>query len=219
MVSAVALFVLPVFVSVSLVADTFVLALYGSEWQRAADLFQPIALGMPFYLVWGLTTPLLWASGKPEREFISQAPIAIIWGVAAWSAAQISVLAVAWAVLALFLARSLVTITFAAKTMKLSLSELWGAVRGGVAISMTCAAFVWLTDVGARRVLATPQMWLGIDMVVGALMLIALVYYFPAAVPSELRARIVQISGRLPGFLGGAILVALNRKKSDFHDG
>jgi O-antigen/teichoic acid export membrane protein len=219
LVSAIAVFVLPAFVSVSVVAHTFVLALYGPEWQRAADLLQPIALGMPFYLVWGLTTPLLWASGKPEREFISQIPIAILWGIAAWSAVQISVLAVAWAVLGLFLVRSLATIAFAAKTMNLSIRELWRAVRGGVAISMICAMFVWFADVAVRSVVATPQIWLGIDMLVGALALFALIYYFPTAVPSELRDRIAQVSSRLPAFLGRIVLAALNRTKCDFHNG
>jgi O-antigen/teichoic acid export membrane protein len=219
LVSAIALFVMPVFVSVAVVAHTFVLALYGPEWQRAAELLQPIALGMPFYLAWGLTTPLLWASGKPEREFISQFPIAILWGIAVWSAVQISVLAVAWAALGLFLVRAFATIAFAAKTINLSVRDLWRAVQGGVAISMACATFVWLADTAGRSVVATPQIWLGIDMLAGALALIALIYYFPSAVSSELRTRITQVSGRLPAFLGRVVLAVLNRTKCNLRDG
>lgn len=136
-----ALLVLPLFLSLSVIAETFVLALYGARWQAAAELVTPLALAMPLFLFWGLSTPLLWLGGAPQQEFKVQLPMALLWAGVTWFAAQRSLQAVAWAVLLLFALRYVLILFVARKLMPLTLIQLWRALRGGLLIAVACAAF------------------------------------------------------------------------------
>lgn len=142
LIALTALVVLPVFAAVAAIAETFVLALYGSQWEAAAKLVTPLALAMPLFLFWGLTTPLLWLGGAPQREFKVQLPMALLWVAVSWFAAQHSVQAVAWAVLVLFALRYVLILAATRRLMPLPLKGLWRALRGGLLVAVACAAFV-----------------------------------------------------------------------------
>jgi lipopolysaccharide exporter len=98
LIGAITIFVLPAFASLSTVSETFVLAVYGDQWIGAAAVFRPLALAMPLFLIWGMTTPLLWTGGEPSREFKAQLPVAMIWIAVSWIAAHYSLALVGWAV-------------------------------------------------------------------------------------------------------------------------
>lgn len=146
LIALTAIVVLPLFAVISAIADTFVLALYGSQWQDAAQLVRPLALAMPAFLFWGLTTPLLWVGGAPARELGVQLPLALLWLGSSWLAARHSVNAVAWTVAALFLLRYLFVLIAALRLMPFDLARIWLALRGAIAISVLCAATAAATD-------------------------------------------------------------------------
>lgn len=69
LIGAVAIFILPAFVCLGTVSETFVLALYGEKWSDAAPLFRPLALAMPLFLIWGFTTPCYGLVVTPVANF------------------------------------------------------------------------------------------------------------------------------------------------------
>lgn len=198
LISAIALFILPVFAAVSMVSNTFVLALYGNSWQAAGSVFQPIALAMPFFLVWGMTTPLLWAGGAPAREFRSQLPILLVWIAAAWCAAKVSLTAVAWVVLLMFMLRCSVILYAACRLLSMSLSSVWRAVRRGICVSIACASAVLATDTVVRQVLNVPQFWLVADIMVGLFSFAVFVKWLPGTIDNELSRLVNRVAEKFP---------------------
>lgn len=195
LMESVALFALPVFACIATVADTFILALYGKEWLAAADMLRPIALAMPFFLVWGLTTPLLWSSGRERKEFIIQLPLAVCWAIASVIAAQYSAVAVAWMVLALSIVRAALFFTVALKHLDRGLAALlapWW--RGGIV-----AAFACLSAMAADEFLAAfpPLLALAGKMGVGAIAGWGALRWLPGMFSPELVATVGAFSARI----------------------
>lgn len=195
---AIALLLLPAFCGIAVVADTFILALYGAAWQEAATVLQPLALAMPLFLVWGLTTPLLWTGGYTSREFLLQLPVACVWVVVSWFAAQVSITLVAWSVLGLFMVRASLMITAASQLVRLDLHSLWLATRGGIPVSLICAACLMLADHTAKLASDTPIIWLLADILAGAVALPVTLRYVPGLVSPAVAALIQRVATHLP---------------------
>src|SRR3569832_255157 len=106
--AGIALVVMPEFVSMAAVSNTLVLALYGQHWAQAKEVLRPIAQAMHNALLWGITTPALWNTGRATLEFMLQLPLAGLWLLGALVSVQFSLAALAWTVLGLFVLRSLV---------------------------------------------------------------------------------------------------------------
>lgn len=197
LVGAWALLALPVFATLAVLAESFVLALYGPAWQQAAALVTPLALAMPLVLLFGLTTPLLWTSGRVHREFMLQLPLAALWLVASLLAATVSLPALAWTVLALFLLRVLVVVRAAMRAMPLGAAELWRAARAGLAVALACmlAAALpgWALPADAPRWLVLVAGGSG-----AALAWLASIWMVPGMVGADTLALLAELAGRLP---------------------
>lgn len=146
LMAGIALVVMPVFFSMSAVSNTLVLALYGQHWAQAATVLQPIALAMPIALLWGIATPVLWNTGKATLEFKMQLPLAGLWLLGAWFAAQHSLAALAWTVLGLFLLRTVLFTVLATRQIALPLADCARALRGGLVLSLLTALAAWGAD-------------------------------------------------------------------------
>lgn len=195
--------VMPVFVVVAVAAEPFIAVLYGPRWAAAAAMCVPIALAMPLFMLWGLSTPLMWTAGKPAREFQIQLPLALGWCAVCLLAARYSVQAVAWSVLALSAARCTIVVVAAARLRRMPLADVWAGMRGGALISATIALAVagmlHLLPGGAAgiRLLAAVMTALVVWVLVVRLV--------PAAVSPELSQVLVKVLGRLPGRLRAAV--------------
>lgn len=196
LIGAVAIFILPFFICLGAIAETFVLALYGQKWIEAIPLFRPLAFAMPLFLVWGFTTPLLWSGGHASREFRVQIPVAIIWIAACWLAARHSVEAVTWTVLGLFIVRCVVMVISAARTLKMQMAPMWRAVRGGLVISPLLALTVLAIDTWCPPLPAI--MRLALDVIAGAIGLMLLLRLAPQLVGPELAKLLDRIIERFP---------------------
>lgn len=196
LIGAVAIFILPAFICLGAIAETFVLALYGQKWIEAIPLFRPLAFAMPLFLIWGFTTPLLWSGGHANREFRVQLPIATIWIAACWLAAQQSVEALTWTVLGLFIVRCLVMVISAARTLKMDIAPMWRAVRGGLIISPLLALTVFSLDAWCHPLPAI--MRLVLDAMAGAAGLMLLLRLTPQLVGPELAKLLDRIFEHFP---------------------
>lgn len=196
LVAALALVVSPVFAAVAAVPETFIAALYGDKWIDAAALCRPLALVMPMFLLFGLTTPLLWTSGRAAKEFQLQAPIALLWAaVCAW-AATLSLAHVAWVVLALYSLRCVVVVGVATRALGLTVTAFWLSVRGGVLVSTLVAALLALADVALSGLPAWQR--LAVEVVLGAAVWLAMLRLAPGLIAPELASLFDRILSQLP---------------------
>ncbi|MBL0421014.1 oligosaccharide flippase family protein [Ramlibacter sp. AW1] len=67
--------VLPAAVSMSLVAPDLVDLLYGSAWNEAGWVLAVMFLCLPAWTGWGLSTPVLWNTGRKHQEALLQLPL------------------------------------------------------------------------------------------------------------------------------------------------
>jgi O-antigen/teichoic acid export membrane protein len=59
---------LPVFTSGAVLAKPLILVLYGTEWNEAIAIMQPLALAMPFHAITAVSGPLLWGMNRVGTE-------------------------------------------------------------------------------------------------------------------------------------------------------
>lgn len=198
LIGAICIFILPVFAGVAAVAETFVLVMYGADWKQSAEVFQPLALVMPIFLVWGLSTPMLWTAGHTSREFRSQLPLALLWIAVSWWAAQISLAAVAWATFVLFVLRCAVILASVIRLLKLDVLALWYAVRGGFVLSLMIAVSLACLDPLFRTLSSFPLLWLAGDIVSAFLIAVTALLWFPGLIASDLLELLGRLAQRLP---------------------
>ena len=199
MVAALSLLVLPIFVAFAVLADTVIAALYGTKWSGAAQLGRPLALVMPLFLLFGLTTPLLWTSGRAAKEFQLQLPMAVLWLLACSAAAVHSVQAVAWVVLALQALRCGVVVTIAGRAIGLGLAQFGRDVRGGLVASLMLATCLAAVDAALVGWPVWPR--LATEVLIGVLVWAATVRVTPQAITPELFVLLDRMSQKLPGAL------------------
>lgn len=206
MVAVVALAVAPMFFAVAAVADTVVLGLYGERWRDGAAVLVPLALAMPVYFVWGVATPILWASGNVTTEFRQQVPIALVWTVGCLVTALAGSLPVmAWAVAALYLLRSMVLVRATLKLVDLRARRLLADCRAGIMVSIGVAAIVYAGDLVLRRLVDRPAIWLVGDMIVGAFALLLALRLVRSVIPPDVIDLGRRLLSRLPGPVGTAL--------------
>ncbi|HEY9272099.1 lipopolysaccharide biosynthesis protein [Achromobacter sp.] len=199
LMAGITLAIMPVFFAISAVASTLVLALYGQRWAPAAAVLQPIALAMPMALLWGITTPVLWNTGRATLEFKVQLPLAGLWVVGALWAAQHSLATMAWTVLGLICLRTLLFTVLATRQIDVSLGECARAMRGGVILSVLTALAAWAADrVLVASALGMPARLAIIIITCGFSVMLAL-RSFSGLLGPDLSGLLASAIGRLPG--------------------
>lgn len=215
MLSATALLVAPVFAGIAAVPETVTLALYGDAWRDGAPLLRPFALAMPFYLLFGMATPMLWTSGRTTQEFKLQLPVCAALAVAAFGAAQYSLVAVAWVVLGIFVLRLAVVLAATCAALKLRGRDLVAACRAGLTVTILVAVTIALMDTLAGRVTDKHLIVLALDAAAGAIAQIAGLRLSRRWFLQEMSALFEILAARLPRQLAPAVeSVLLGSKKA-----
>lgn len=186
LMAGIGLVVMPVFFAMSAVADTLILALYGQRWAQAAEVLQPIALAMPIALLWGITTPVLWNTGRASLEFKMQLPLAGLWLAGAWVAAQASLAALAWTVLGLFILRTLLFTWLAIRQIAVTWVDCARALRGGLTLAVCVSLAAWGGDHALMAMLPGNQGRLAVVILVCALTVALAVRGLPNLLTSDL---------------------------------
>ncbi len=199
LMGCVAAFVVPAFAGLSAVASTFILALYGEAWREAGPLLAPIALVMPLFLAWGLTTPLVWAGGQPGREWKVQFPLALLWVAATWSASQVSPATVGWTVVGLAFVRFVAMLWAAMSLLRMGVRKLWEAVRGGLLLSVVCAMLMGTVDRSMMEWSGSgPMLRLAVDVLAGGVAMVSAMLLFPGLLAADAINIIAKMIARAP---------------------
>ena len=103
--AAVALICLPLFLTAALVPETLVLALYGPKWAASVPFVPPLALAVMVNALLAIKGPILMAGNRVGVELRNQLLTVLMFVPALLFAVRYSLAAVAWAVLAIYVAR------------------------------------------------------------------------------------------------------------------
>lgn len=138
--STIAVLVAPAFVLLALLAPEIVALLYGRAWEEAGRVLTWLALAMPLYLVWGMSTPVLWNSGRRRLEAGLQAPLFVAAALAmAWIAPR-GAAAVAVVAAFVFLSRGIVISTAACRAIAVPARDLARILASSAVLCVAVAA-------------------------------------------------------------------------------
>jgi PST family polysaccharide transporter len=215
--------ILPMFVILAIIAKDLVAVLYGSAWDSSGLVLTILALSMPAYITFGLSTPVLWNTGRNYWESLLQFPILAASGFAYFNLASQGVVMVAIVAALTLLARAIVITSAACHQLKISPRDLLSiAIRAiGMASVAAVGAFAGL-DVGRIVAISISQLFvvngivvnhilvshhfyallLGISIGSSLLMVTSFVY------PKILGAQVINMLGRF----NQSLFVIFNRR-------
>ena len=103
--AAVAVICFPLFLTAAMVPETLILALYGPKWGASVPVVTPLALAVLANAMLAIKGPILMAGNRVGLELRNQTYTVLLFIPALLIAVQYSMVAVAWAVLATYVAR------------------------------------------------------------------------------------------------------------------
>jgi O-antigen/teichoic acid export membrane protein len=151
MLASVLVLVVPAFVFLALVAADLVRLLYGPAWLDAGAVLQILFLSMPAYVVWGLSTPVLWHTGRKHLEFALQLPLVLVGVVGFYAFAGHGLRSAAAVAAALLVLRALVMGLTAMRALKIRGASLLPHAARGLLLSALCGVAVWLGENATAR--------------------------------------------------------------------
>ena len=110
----------PAFAVCALLSPDLVALLYGRAWEGSGAVLALLFAFMPAYVVWGVSTPVLWNTGRPQHEWALQLPLLGLGALGLWWAAAHGIVAMALACGGLLLARAAVMVAAALRALGLS---------------------------------------------------------------------------------------------------
>lgn len=144
MLATVWVLVLPFFVFLAAISPDVVRLLYGPQWADTAPVLAVLFLGMPTYVTWGISTPVLWNTGRKHHEALLQLPVLLLGVVALYAVMSWGVLAAAAVASGMLLCRMLVVGASAFQVLGLKLGELFPYLLRGITLSCICIGAVLL---------------------------------------------------------------------------
>ena len=201
MLAALLVLTVPAFVFLALISHDIVLILYGKQWAEAGWVLGILFLAMPAYVIWGISTPVLWNAGRKHYEFALQIPVIGLGLLGFYFFASQGIRVAATVAAALLLVRAVVMAAAAFHALSLSpKSVLPDAVRG-LLLASICVACV-LTAQGAVARFDMPLLSVAASTVTTFLVLALLMLVRPHLLGEHTNAMIVRFSPRLAGRLG-----------------
>ncbi len=151
---AAGLAILPLCCGIAAVPATVLETFYGTAWLAAAPLLVPLALAMPLHGLMSMAGPLVWGSGRVQRELVMSSISLAVFVLLLVAVRQAAPAGVAWAVLAVYFVRLVLMTSLALQTVSLGAGALVRALRGPV----TLGAVVFVLAAASDRCLAA-QGW------------------------------------------------------------
>ena len=216
MLATILVLALPAFVFLALVSADLVRLLYGPQWSEAAWVLAILFLSMPAYVVWGLSTPVLWNTGRKHYEFALQLPLVGLGALGFYWFAGDGIRAAASVAALLLLLRALVVGGAAYHALQLRWSALLPHVARGLLLSALCTAVVLATQQALVRydIALVSLAASGLSALALAALLIAL---RPQLLGNQTAAMVIRFFPRLAGLLARAGSLPANDGVGDQH--
>jgi len=139
MLAATWVLILPFFVFMSMLSVDLVQLIYGPKWSETAGVASVLFLAMPAYVMFGLSTPVLWNSGRQHFEFLLQVPALLLGAIGFLRFAHDGIHAVAIVTSLIIVCRATVIGIVAFRAVSLRLEDLLPYVMRGGILSLLAA--------------------------------------------------------------------------------
>ena len=200
MLSTVFVLAVPAFVVLALVSTDLVSLLYGAQWIDAGWVLGILFLGMPAYVVWGLSTPVLWNTGRKHQEFALQLPILGLGALGFYLFAGEGIRTAAVIAALLLGARALVIGAAAFRALELRATALLPHAARGMLLASACAAAVLAAQHATAR-FGLPLLSLGASTLAALGVFTVLVALRPQLLGDQTAAMAIRFVPGLAGLL------------------
>lgn len=103
-------FAIPAFFTLAVASAETVFLLYGAKWAVAALIVTPLAMAMPFYAMNGVSTPVMWATGRISLDVMTQCATLLCLVAGLLLVAHLPMAAAAWVVLTVYVGRAIAAV-------------------------------------------------------------------------------------------------------------
>ncbi|MBG6072387.1 MULTISPECIES: lipopolysaccharide biosynthesis protein [unclassified Polaromonas] len=200
MLATIFVLVFPVFVFLALVSNDLIKLLYGSKWSDAGTVLGLLFMSMPAYVIWGLSTPVLWNTGRKYYESLFQLPILVIGALGFYFFADQGIQVAASVAALMLVLRSAVVGTTAFRALKLSWIELLPDVGRGILFSSLCAITVKVTQTAVSNY-QMPLLSLAASILAALSILLLLLFFRPQLLGVQSASMVVRFFPGLAQFL------------------
>jgi len=200
----------PAAVVLALLSHDIVGLLYGQAWMESAWVLGLMFLCLPAWASWGLSTPVLWNTGRKQHEFLLQLPLLALAVPAWWWLAPAGIRGIALASAGVILVRALVIVAAALHALDLRWSAIAGYGARGLGLSALSAAAV-LAGLELTAALASPLAALLAGGAGAAVVMLLVLLFKPALLGPEALMAIVRLAPRLAARIMRSAAVADSR--------
>ena len=172
------LILFPIFLTVALIPETIILAMFGSKWTMSIDILTPIALAMPINTLLALGGPLLWANNIGEREVKAQLYSVILIVIVLFFLSQISLVIASWGVFISFLIRLFFINREVLRYIESSLIDYLKSIVKPLFFGLIVALAVFSFDVLLSSLVLNSLIKLLLDILFASFIYILLLYNF-----------------------------------------
>jgi PST family polysaccharide transporter len=136
----------PAFAAIAVMPHTLIEAIYGEKWLQVVVLITPLALAMPVNAILAMGGPLMTGLGAAGKDAASQGVCVLVLVPAVWLASQVSLAAVAWTILVVYLLRALLVSYLALRLISGTWTQLLRALVGPMFLGLFAAMTAGLID-------------------------------------------------------------------------
>jgi len=201
MLAALLVLSVPAFVFLAMISNDIVLILYGQQWAEAGWVLGILFLAMPAYVIWGISTPVLWNAGRKHYEFALQIPIIGLGLLGFYFFASQGIRVAAAVAAALLFGRAVVMAAAAFNALKLSSMSVLPDAARGLLLAIVCVASVLVAQAAVAR-FEMPLLSVAASTVTTFLVLALLMLVWPHLLGERTNAMIIRFFPALAGRLG-----------------
>ncbi|MGZ5180616.1 MAG: oligosaccharide flippase family protein [Ramlibacter sp.] len=187
MLASIVVIVTPVAVVMALLAGDLVEVLYGPAWKDSGLVMAVLFFCVPAWACWGLSTPVLWNTGRKHHEVLLQLPVLLFAVPMWWLLAPHGIVAIALGSALVVFARAAIIVAAGLRALQLGPSAFLPFLGRGTALGLVAAAAVLLGRHAALS-LHHPIVTMLCGGALAALVVLVLVVAWPQVLGPEARA-------------------------------
>jgi O-antigen/teichoic acid export membrane protein len=191
-IACVLVLAMPAAVVMAMLSFDLVRLVYGVQWMESAWVLAVMFLCLPAWACWGLSTPVLWNTGRREYEYRLQLPLLAVAAPLWWYFAPEGVRAIAIVSSAVIFSRAIVILAATLRALGLRWSALARDALRGFALSALCAAAV----VGAQEAsswTASPLVALFAGGIAAGVAMLAVLVFKPEALGRDAQTALSRV--------------------------